>query len=245
MTVEDIFRLIHPAIAATFVLPLIGVVSYFAWETRQRRLQTSAGHKSKIPPVVGPEHAKIGRILTAAVVGVALLGMGHPIIKTIVRNGTWGEHPFQVIFVGLIFLATLAALVLLYSTKATDPLWRGIFAGLTSAGVLILGFQEGVFRRDNEWYVSHFYFGVTVTILMIISLAILPEIYKDKSQRWRKAHALLNTVALLLFIGQGLTGVRDLLEIPLGWQEPFIYQCDFANKTCDNLITSGIEPSAP
>ncbi len=36
-------------------------------------------------------------------------------------------------------------------------------------------------------------------------------------------------------------GVRDLLEIPLTWQEPFIYQCDFANQTCDNLITSELQ----
>lgn len=243
MTAADLLRLIHPALAATVVLPLIGIVSYFAWETRQRRLKTAAGHKTKIPPGVGPEHAKLGRILTGAVVGIALLGIGHPVIKTLIKNDTWADHPFQVIFIGLIGLATLASLVMLYSAKANDPLWRAIFAGLSSAGVVILGFQEGVFRRDSEWYVSHFYFGITVTILMIISLAVLPEIYKDRSQRWRRIHALLNTVALLLFIGQGMTGVRDLLEIPLTWQEPFIYQCDFANQTCDNLITSGIQTS--
>jgi hypothetical protein len=65
---------------------------------------------------------------------------------------------------------------------------------------------------------------------MIFALATLPEIYKSK--RWRLAHAALNTVAVLLFISQGITGVRDLLEIPLHWQEPFIFQCDFANRTC-------------
>jgi hypothetical protein len=39
-------------------------------------------------------------------------------------------------------------------------------------------------------------------------------------------------VAVLLFISQGTTGVRDLLEIPLHWQEPYIFQCDFTNQTC-------------
>nr|WP_322744216.1 MULTISPECIES: hypothetical protein [unclassified Coleofasciculus] len=31
-------------------------------------------------------------------------------------------------------------------------MWRGIFATLTGAGLVILGSQDGVFRRTNEWY---------------------------------------------------------------------------------------------
>ncbi|MGB8702202.1 MAG: DUF4079 domain-containing protein, partial [Thermosynechococcaceae cyanobacterium] len=73
-------------------------------------------------------------------------------------------------------------------------------------------------------------YGITAAILMIISLAILREIYQDKTQRWRNVHILLNSFALLLFIGQGITGTRALLEVPLTWQEPYInqlykYQC--------------------
>ncbi len=41
-----------------------------------------------------------------------------------------------------------------------------------------------------------------------------------------------NQIALALFLGQAMTGSRDLLEIPLSWQKPAIYRCDFANKTC-------------
>lgn len=134
-----------------------------AWSTILPGKSVTVGCRSpqgrKIPPVVGPEHARIGRILTGAVVGVALLGRGHP----------------------------------------------------------------------------------TVTIMMIISLAILPEIYRDKSQHWRNAHTLLNSIALLLCIGQGITGVRDLLEIPLSGQEPFIYQCDFVQKICHVPLASQIE----
>ena len=48
---------------------------------------------------------------------------------------------------------------------------------------------------------------------MIFSLAIVKDIYKDKSNRWRNAHIILNCFALLLFMGQGITGARDLLEI--------------------------------
>ena len=29
-----------------------------------------------------------------------------------------------------------------------------------------------------------------------------------------------------------MTGARDLLEIPLSWQKPYIYQCDFTNMIC-------------
>jgi hypothetical protein len=67
---------------------------------------------------------------------------------------------------------------------------------------------------------------------MVFSLAIVPEIYRDKTNKWRIIHTSVNTFALLLFIGQGMTGVRDLLEIPLSWQKPFVFQCDFTNKTC-------------
>jgi hypothetical protein len=73
---------------------------------------------------------------------------------------------------------------------------------------------------------------MVITLLMIFSLAIIEEIYQDRSNRWRYVHIILNCFALLLFIGQGMTGTRDLLEIPLSWQETHLYKCDFVNKTC-------------
>lgn len=228
--INDALGLIHPAIAVCLIFPLIGIVANLAWQTRQRRLQSLAGGKSKIPPVVGSEHNRIGHWLSGAVVGLALIGLAYPIGKNILTNQLWSQQPFQVLFIGLIFAATIASLVLLYQAK--QRLWRGIFASLTGAGLIILGCQEGVFRRTNEWYVSHYYIGIAAAMLMIFSLAIAPDIYKDRSNRWRLIHAVLNSVALLLFMGQGLTGTRDLLEIPLSWQEPYIYQCDFNNKTC-------------
>lgn len=39
-------------------------------------------------------------------------------------------------------------------------------------------------------------------------------------------------------MGQGLTGTRDLLEIPLSWQEPYVYQCNPATKTCSSVNPS-------
>ncbi|MEH2140312.1 DUF4079 domain-containing protein [Nostoc sp.] len=230
MQITDFLSLLHPAIAVIFVFPLIGTVVNFAWQTRQRRLQILAGNKSKIPPVVGTEHKQLGERLTGAVVGLTLIGLGYPIGKNIIKNQLWNKAPFQVVFILLIFAATITSLVFLY--RARQRLWRAVFATLTGAGLVIIGCQDGVYRLTSQWYWSHYYIGITAALLMIFSLAIVPDIYQDKSHRWRIVHTILNCIALLLFIGQGMTGTRDLLEIPLSWQEPYIYQCDFTNKTC-------------
>ncbi|MBE9006384.1 DUF4079 domain-containing protein [Fortiea sp. LEGE XX443] len=228
MEIADFLGLLHPAIAVIFVFPLIGTVVNFAWQTRQRRLQNLNAGKSKIPPVVGKEHKQLGDWLTSAVVGLTLVGLAYPIGKNIIKQELWNKANFQVIFILLMFVATIASLVLLYQAK--QPLWRGVFATLTGAGLVILGCQDGVYRLTSEWYWSHYYIGITAALLMIFSLAIVQDIYK--SHRWRIIHTILNCVALLLFIGQGLTGTRDLLQIPLSWQESYVYQCDYVNKTC-------------
>ncbi|HEY9738242.1 MAG TPA: DUF4079 domain-containing protein [Trichocoleus sp.] len=224
----DLLRLIHPILAVAYVFPLIGIATYFAVQTRQRRLAVAAKEKTQVNATVGREHTQIGRWLAGSVVGLVLVGLAHPIFKYLNNNQVWVSDPFQGTFIVLMFALTIAALVFLY--RAQTRLWRAVFATLTGAGLIILGCQDGVFRRTYEWYVSHYYFGMAAALLMIFSLAILPDIYK--SRRWRLVHVVLNSVALLLFISQGVTGTRDLLEIPLHWQEPFIYQCDFANKVC-------------
>ncbi|MBW4481978.1 MAG: DUF4079 domain-containing protein [Tildeniella torsiva UHER 1998/13D] len=224
----DLLRLLHPFLAVTVVMPLIGVAVYFAVQTRQRRLAVADKTKTAISPVVGKEHVRVGQWLAGAVVSLVLLGLAHPIFKTLLRENVWAEDPFRGVFVVAMYAFTLGALVLLY--RSSSRVWRGTFATLTGMGLWLLGMQPGVFRRGYEWQVSHFYLGMAAAMLMIFALATLPEIYKSK--RWRLAHAALNTVAVLLFISQGVTGVRDLLEIPLHWQEPFIFQCDFENKSC-------------
>jgi drug/metabolite transporter (DMT)-like permease len=239
MNPTDYASLIHPAIAVAFVFPIIGIVVHYAWQTRQRRLQTTGEGKSKIPPVVGKEHVKLGKWLTGSVVGVCLLGMAYPTFSKAIEEQAFIQKPGEMIFLILMFAATIASLVFLYQAQSRQ--WRAIFALLSSLGVLVIGFQdlilrrEGfgwIFRRDYEWQYSHFYYGIAVTILMIFSLAIVQEIYQDRSNRWRYVHIIANCLALLLFIGQGMTGTRDLLEIPLSWQKTHIYKCDFTNKTC-------------
>lgn len=211
---EDLTALIHPAIAVMFVFPLIGIATNYAWQTRQRRLQTKKEGKSKIPGVVGSEHVAIGRWLTGSVVGITLIALAYSIFyKGIPKLQESGElQSFQVVFIVLMFAATIASTVLLYLAKSMA--WRGVFATLAGMGLVILGAQEGVWRLSKEWYWSHHYYGMAVSILMLFSLAIVNDIYRDKTNFWRNTHIVLNCLALLLFIGQGITGARDLLEIP-------------------------------
>lgn len=213
MTPENWWTLIHPAITVLFVFPMIGIVTNFAWQTRQRRLQTTQG-KSKIPPTVGREHVQIGRWLTGGVVGVSLVGLAYAIVSTsFIKNGLWEENPTQAILIMLMFVFTIACLVLLY--RARQKHWRGIFATLTGMGLIIIGAQDGVFRRTGQWHISHYYYGIAASLLMIFSLAIVQDIYQDRQNRWRYVHIALNCFALLLFIGLGITGVRDLFQIAL------------------------------
>ncbi len=230
MNLKDFLALIHPAIAVAYVFPMVGIVVNFAWQTRQRRQKLALGEKSTIPPVVGREHSKTGRWLTGSVVGVTLIALAYSIA---IKAELFKKAPFQVGFILLMFAATIGALVCLY--RSQEAVWRATFATLSSAGLIILGWQPGVFRQTDQWYISHYYFGITVSILMIISLTILPEIYQDRSHRWRSLHVLLNCLAILLFIGQGMTGTRDLLNIPLSWQNEYLGQCDWKQQTCPKI----------
>ncbi|MEM1366808.1 MAG: DUF4079 domain-containing protein [Cyanobacteria bacterium P01_H01_bin.15] len=211
--------LIHPALAVVWVFPVIGVVSYYAWLVRQRRLATQSGSKSKIPPVVGKEHVALGKWLAGSVVGLALLGLGHPLLTHAKSANYLQEKPFLLVFQILMFVATAVTFVLLL--RARPLVWRAIFATLSGAGIVILGAQDGIFRRTNEWFISHYYYGIAASLLMIFSVAIVGDIYRSK--RWRLVHIILNTFALFLFIGQGLTGVRDVTEIAIFKIHPLIF----------------------
>lgn len=239
MELVDYLALLHPFLAVVVVFPTIGIVLNMAWQTRSRRLQKTHGGNSKIPAVVGREHVKYGQILTGTVVGVTLIALAYSIfVKNIVKNQLWANDPFQVIFIVILLAATIASLVFLY--QARSKLWRGVFATLTGMGLVVLGCQEGVFRRTYEWQISHYYYGIAASLLMVFSLAIVNEIYQDRSQRWRLIHTLLNCFALLLFIGQGFTGARDLLEIPLSWQQEHLYRCNWQQKTCPSSENSAL-----
>jgi MFS family permease len=229
MVSKDLILLLHPIAAVIFVFPLLGIVINRALLVRQRRLE----NKSKIPVTVGQEHVQLGRWLTGSVVGIVLLALANDVLGNIAQNNVWEKEPFKVVFIGLMFGAAIASLTLLY--KAQAKLWRGVFATLSSMALIVLGAQDGVYRKTEQWYVSHYYYGITAAVLMIISLTILREIYQDRTHRWRTVHIVLNSIALLLFIGQGITGTQALLEVPLSWQEPYVqklYELHCDMKPC-------------
>ena len=208
---QDLFALIHPVLVVTFVFPMVGIVTYFAWQTRQRRL--AAKNQGKIPATVGREHVKVGRWLATSVVVASLIALAYSIVyKSFIEQKLWQENNPQAILIILMFVATIASLVLLLQAKT--KLWRGVFATMTGMGLVIIGEQEGVWRLSDEWYWSHYYYGIAVSLLMIFSIAIIDDIYRDRTNTMRNIHIVLNCLALLLFIGQGITGARDLLEIP-------------------------------
>ena len=66
---------------------------------------------------------------------------------------------------------------------------------------------------------------------MVLRLAW--SIRRERSSGTGRPHGELGRwLATLQFCLQGITGTRDLLEIPLSWQKPAVYACDFAAKTC-------------
>jgi MFS family permease len=238
MEFRDLILLLHPVAAVIVVFPLLGIVINRALQVRQRRL---ADNKKQIPAVAGQEHVQLGRWLTGSVVGLVLLALANDVLGNIVQNGIWGKEPFKVVLIGLMFVATIASLALLY--QAQSRLWRGVFATLSSLGLIVLGAQDGVYRKTEQWYISHYYYGLTAAVLMIISLAILREIYQDKTDRWRTVHIVLNSFAFLLFIGQGITGTQSLLEVPLSWQEPYVQK--LYELQCDKKPCTVQTPSIP
>ncbi|MHC5833255.1 MAG: DUF4079 domain-containing protein, partial [Nostoc sp.] len=90
------------------------------------------------------------------------IGLSYPIGKNMIKNQLGNKTPFQVVFIVLLFAATIASLVFLY--RAKQRLWRGVFATLTGAGLVILGCQDGVYRLTNQWYWSHYYIGITAAL---------------------------------------------------------------------------------
>jgi hypothetical protein len=239
MAFKDTILLLHPVLAVIIVFPLIGVVLNRALQTRQRRLQTATQGKSQISPVVGQEHVQLGLWLTGTVVGIVLIALANDVFGNILDKQVWRQEPFKVTLITIVFIATIASLGLLY--RAKEPHLRGIFATLAGMGLVVIGCQDGVYRKTDLWYISHYYYGMTAALLMIFSLAILREIYK--SLRWRKVHIILNCIALLIFIGQGITGAQALLEVPLNWQESYIQK--LYEQKCDTKPCIIQAPSTP
>ena len=226
----DWLWILHPFLAVVLVYPLVGVVVRLAIQTRARRLQ-----KQKLPVTVGRDHSDLGRWLAAAVVLLVLIALSV-VIGTKAPLVQFEGGLARAIQLLLVLFGTVVSLLALW--RCTRPGLRLAFSLITWAGVLGLGAQPEVWRlSDNPFtpafWQSHYWAGVGVTGLMLFSLGARAEILRDI--RIRRLHVTANVLAALLFLTQGLTGTRDLLEIPLSWQKSTIYRCDFNAKTCPSL----------
>ncbi len=234
MATVDWLWILHPFLAVVLVYPLIGAVLRLGVQTRARRLQ-----KQKLPVTVGRDHSDLGRWLAAAVVVLVLIAL-TVVIATKAPLAQFEGGLARAIQLLLVLCGTIASLLALWSCKR--PGLRLAFSLITWAGVLGLGAQPEVWRlSDNPltpaFWQSHYWAGVGVTGLMLFSLGARAEILRDI--RIRRLHVTANVLAALLFLTQGLTGTRDLLEIPLSWQKSTIYACDFNAKTCPSVSGMG------
>ena len=209
------------------VYPLIGVVVRLAWQTRQRRVA-----RQKLPPTVGRDHSGLGRWLAAAVVLLVLIALAVSIF-TKVAFADFSGGVGRAVQILIVLLGTLTSLFALWRSQAAP--FRFSFALLTWTGVLALGAQPEVWRlSDQPWtlafWQSHYWAGVAVTGLMLFSVAAKPEILRHLGLR--RLHVTASVLAALLFVLQGVSGARDLLEIPLSWQKPVLGSCDVSHQQC-------------
>lgn len=220
----DWLWILHPALAVVVLYPLIGMVARLGLQVRQRRDGATA-----LPARVGGEHADLGHWLAVGVVAVSLVALSVVIAST---QPLAGGAPRAGLLL-LVLLGTLTALLALW--RAQRPILRLVFALLTWLGVLSLGSQPEVYRlSDNplsaEFWQSHYWSAMAVVGLMLFSLGARREILSQR--RWRRLHVSSSILAAVLFVGLGISGSRDLLQIPLSWQKPALSACDWSAQRC-------------
>lgn len=239
MTTVDWFWILHPALAVVLIYPLLGVVIRLALQARDRRL-----HQAKVPPTTGRDHADLGQWLAAGVVGIVLVAL-TVVISTKAPPAAFEGGLSRALTLLLVLIGSVVSLTALW--LARGRVYRAAFALLTWIGVLGLGAQPEVWRlSDNplsaEFWQSHYWAGAAVTGLMLFSMAARPEIFRDL--RWRRLHIAANTLAAVLFVSQGITGTRDLLEIPLSWQKDHLGACDWGQRVCPPPVPPPLPPGA-
>ena len=236
MEFVDWLWILHPALAVVVLYPLMGMVAYLGRQTRHRRVD-----HAKLPPGVGRDHQDLGRWLTTGMVAVVLVA----ITVSIVTKSFWSDSVQPSLRAYSLLLALAGVAVALLALWRVQQRWQRIlFALLTWAGVLGLGAQPEVWRVSDDprtfaFWTSHYWTGVGLVALMLLSMAVRPEI--NRRLAWRRVHLAVVMVAAVLFVAQGISGSKDLLEIPLSWQKPAIDQCDFNARRCPGAEQANVE----
>lgn len=236
MQTVDWLWILHPALAVVLIYPLIGMVMRLGVQTRARR-----GGLKSVAVTTGQQHNTLGAWLAAGVVAIVLIAL-TVVISTKVPLAEFAGGAARALQLLVVLAGSVVCLIALW--RAQSKALRLLFALLTWAGVISLGAQPEVFRLSDDplqpaFWQSHYWAGVAVVGLMLFSLGARPEI--QRQLRWRRLHVAANLLAAVLFVVQGITGTRDLLEIPLNWQKPAFAICDWNAKVC----TVPAAPAAP
>ena len=238
MELIDWLWIVHPALAVVVIYPLMGMMVYLGRQTRHRRVD-----HAKLPATVARDHGHLGKWLATGMVIVVLVA----ITVSIVTKSFWtdpGQPPLRAASLLLVLAGTVVALLTLWRVQLR---WQRIlFALLTWAGVLGLGAQPEVWRVSDDprtfaFWTSHYWTGVGLVALTLFSMAISPE--TTRRLAWRQVHLTVAVGAAALFLVQGISGAKDLLEIPLHWQKTAIHQCDFSARRCPAAEQATTKPS--
>ncbi|MCT0198316.1 DUF4079 domain-containing protein [Synechococcus sp. CS-1325] len=241
MTPIDWFSLLHPVLVILFVYPVVGATIRLGILARERRLKIHP-----LPPTVGVEHADHGRWLSAGVVVAVLIALTYSFLsKAVAPEPPFSGGASRLALLMLVAAGTFVSLLALWWVKRAGL--RASFALLTWAGLLGLGSQPEIWRlSDNPFsaafWSSHYWSGVLLTGLMLFSMAAKPEIFR--SLRMKRLHVSANVLVAVLLAVQAITGSRDLLEIPLSWQKPTIYGCNFETRTCPPPAQALLSPAS-
>lgn len=237
MELIDWLWILHPALAVVVIYPMMGIVMYLGRQTRRRRVD-----HVKMSPTIGGDHRDLGKWLATGMVTVALVA----IAVSIITKSFWADPSQELLRAFSLLLVLVGTVVALLVLWRVQQRWQRIlFALITWAGVLGLGAQPEVWRVSDDpstfaFWTSHYWTGMGLVGLTLFFMAINPEITRRLG--WRQVHLTAGLVAAILFVVQGVSGSKDLLEIPLSWQKPAIGQCDFNARRCPGAEQATAEP---
>ncbi len=242
MTAIDWLALVHPVLAILFIYPVVGATVRLGILVRERRLGIS-----QQPIQVPVEHSDHGRWLTGAVVVAVLIALMNTFgSKFFADPAAFAGGVGRLLQLLLVGVGSLVSLIALWQVRA--PLGRASFALLCWIGLLGLGSQSEIWRlSDNplssSFWASHYWAGILLTGLLLWTTAARPDI--QRSLRVRRLHITATVLISVLLAVQGITGTRDLLEVPLSWQRSAIDRCDFSARRCPVPATQGSAAPPP
>jgi len=229
VTAIDWLSLLHPVLVMLFVYPVVGATVRLGILVREQRLGIT-----RQPAKVMAEHSDHGRWMTGGVVVAVLIALLYSFLSKFSADpAAFAGGVPRLALLGLVAAGALVSLVALWRVRR--PLWRGTFALLCWAALLGLGSQGEIWRlSDNplsaSFWASHYWAGILLTGLLLGTTAARPEI--QRTLRLRRLHVSAAVLTALLLAVMAITGSRDLLEIPLSWQKPAVFRCDFKARRC-------------